>query len=404
MKKAISALTAIVIAAATALAPFTEAAAYVEYTTGQHQVAPAELNVRRSPVNGDVFDTLHRGEIVSIVDVSGNWGRLSSGGWMCLDYMDCVAHYADLSIEAPVSVEADDDKKAIIEFEYKGMGIARIEATCNRAVKGLWRYVNWEAYPNYCSARLELFDVLDGETEIYLRLIGENNEVIFYRTITVRSGSALSSPSVEEQYEKNVPVVAKEHIGNTYRSYLKKVTNWCGYSARKIACEALMKTGSYTEAEARAAIGWRYLTGAVTAAWAYPSKQIGQSYCFLPWTIDPYYSYAAEQKIAPSGVVNMDSRNFKPRPGDFILTETNEVLSDGPDHVALIISVSDDSSSFTAIEGNTGAGETADTRTVKYRTYERVAITIDGKIYYTYRRTDCSGILCSVTNVFRPAI
>lgn len=404
MKKILLSLaTALVITLTSVAAPLTEASAYVEYRVGTHKVsARSGLNVRSSPVNGSVLDVLDCNDVIEIVEVRNNWGRLRTGGWVCLDYMDCVAYYADLDIDAPIMVNADDDHRAIIEFTYKGIGIVKLGAKCNRAVKGQWRYINWVSYPNYCSARLDLSDIQDGETEIYLNLIGDDGSVIFSRTVIVYSGDYASEPTAAEKYRSNVPDIAKEHLGNTYTAYLKEEDQWCGYAARKIALEALTAAG-YSNKDAKATLGWKYLTGACTAAWSYDQEGIGSIFTFLPWSIDEYYSGTAQRRIQPSGTPDTSSESFSLQVGDFILTETNQWLGDGPDHVALITSVSDDGSTFVTVEGNTGSGTTS-TRTVKYHTYERVTITIDGQKYHTYRRTDTSGILCAVTTILRPAI
>lgn len=408
MKKILVSLaTALVITLTSAAAPLTEASAYVEYRPGQHRIAAKTgLNVRSSPVSGSVLDVLDCNDVVDIVEVRNNWGRLRTGGWVCLDYMDCVSYFADLDIDAPVMVNANEGHSAIIEFTFKGIGIAKLGAKCNRAVKGQWHYTNWVSYPNFCSARLDLSELQDGDTEIYLNLIGDDGSVIFSRTVIVYSGDYASEPTAAEKYRSNVPDIAKQHLGNTYTAYLKKndIQQWCGYAARKIALEALTAAGYSNKDEAKAAIGYKYLTGACTAAWAYQHEDnIGSIFTFLPWSIEEYYSGAAQRRIHPSGSPDTSAKSFSPQVGDFILTETNYWLGDGPDHVALITSVSDDGSTFVTVEGNTGS-EVISARTVKYHTYERVTVNVDGVNYNTYRRTDTSGILCAVTTILRPAI
>lgn len=405
MKKILVSLaTALVITLTSVAAPLTEASAYVEYRVGTHEVsARSGLNVRSSPVNGSVLDVLDCNEVVEIVEVKNNWGRLRTGGWVCLDYTNCVSHFADLDIDAPSMVNADDDHRAIIELTFSGIGIAKLGAKSNRAVKGQWNAINWKQYPQTCSARLDLSDLQDGATEIYLNLIGDDGTVIFSRTVIVYSGDYVSEPTAAEKYRSNVPDIAKQHIGNTYTAYLDEEDQWCGYAAREIALEALTASG-FSSTEAKNSIGWKYLTGACTAAWAYEHEDIGSIFTFLPWSIEEeYYSGAAQRRIHPSGSPDTSAKSFSLQVGDFILTETNYWLGDGPDHVALITSVSDDGSTFTTVEGNTGSG-TAATRKVQYHKYERVTIKIDGQKYETYRRTDTSGILCAVTTILRPAI
>ena len=405
MKKILVSLaTALVITLTSVAAPLTEASAYVEYTPGQHRVAAKTgLNVRTSPVNGSVLDVLDCNDVIEIVEVRNNWGRLRTGGWVCLCYTNCVSHFADLDIDAPSMVNADDDHRAIIELTFSGIGIAKLGAKSNRAVKGQWNAINWKQYPQTCSARLDLSDLQDGATEIYLNLISDDGSVIFSRTVIVYSGDYVSEPTAAEKYRSNVSDIAKQHIGNTYTAYLKEEDQWCGYAAREIALEALTAAGYSNKDEAKAAIGYKYLAGACTAAWAYQHEDIGSIFTFLPWAIDEYYSGTAQRRIRPSGTPDTSAESFYPQVGDFILTETNYWLGDGPDHVALITSVSDDGSTFVTVEGNTGS-EVISARTVKYHTYERVTVNVDGVKYNTYRRTDTSGILCAVTTILRPAI
>jgi uncharacterized protein YgiM (DUF1202 family) len=47
-----------------------------------------ELNVRSGPgTQYDIVQTVHKGSAYTIVEQSGNWGKLKSGvGWICLDY------------------------------------------------------------------------------------------------------------------------------------------------------------------------------------------------------------------------------------------------------------------------------------------------------------------------------
>ena len=47
-----------------------------------------ELNVRSGPgTQYDIVQTVHKGSAYTIIEQSGNWGKLKSGvGWICLDY------------------------------------------------------------------------------------------------------------------------------------------------------------------------------------------------------------------------------------------------------------------------------------------------------------------------------
>lgn len=65
------------------------------------QITASVLNVRSGPgTNNSIVGSLRNGERASVVETSGNWGRLSGGGWICMDYtMDVV----------PVSVQVTGD-------------------------------------------------------------------------------------------------------------------------------------------------------------------------------------------------------------------------------------------------------------------------------------------------------
>jgi uncharacterized protein YgiM (DUF1202 family) len=47
-----------------------------------------ELNVRKGPgISYDIVQTVRKGEAFTIVQESGEWGKLKSGvGWICLTY------------------------------------------------------------------------------------------------------------------------------------------------------------------------------------------------------------------------------------------------------------------------------------------------------------------------------
>lgn len=369
---------------------------YVEYRTGTHQVACSELNVRNSQRNGKVIGTVHKNDLVDIVSLSGNWGQLASGGYICLDYCGYVHSWCALEMNTPSSVTADEYGNAKITFTFKGVGIASLGVTADRQVSGYWSNVSWKSYPNACTATLNLYNLPEGETtKISLRLIGEGNRVIKDKTVKVRYNT---NDSVAEQYAANLPDMAEKHIGNNYKAYIENVDAWCGYATRKIAYDTLLESG-LPGADAENKIGYSVLACACTVAYWY--ERNATSYCFMNWEIETYYSGYYGKYITPRGDANTRSTNFMPRGDDFILTETNGWLGDGPDHIGLIVSVSDDGSSFKTIEGNTGSGD-ASTRTIKYRYYERVKVTVDGKQYYTYRRTDTSGIWCAVTNILHP--
>lgn len=47
------------------------------------------LNVRRDPsLSGELIEALNAGDIKTIVEEKGGWGRLSDGGWILLAYVD----------------------------------------------------------------------------------------------------------------------------------------------------------------------------------------------------------------------------------------------------------------------------------------------------------------------------
>lgn len=47
------------------------------------------LNVRRVPsLSGELIEALNAGDIKTIVEEKGGWGRLSDGGWVLLAYVE----------------------------------------------------------------------------------------------------------------------------------------------------------------------------------------------------------------------------------------------------------------------------------------------------------------------------
>lgn len=61
------------------------------------------LNVRKGPgTNHAVTTSVRRGQVYTIVERSGNWGRLKSGaGWICLDYTSAGAGAGQTIVSTP---------------------------------------------------------------------------------------------------------------------------------------------------------------------------------------------------------------------------------------------------------------------------------------------------------------
>jgi uncharacterized protein YgiM (DUF1202 family) len=53
---------------------------------------PAGLNVRTSPVNGDIIKVYQNGQRFDTYEIQNNWARTPSG-WVCLDYCSLVYAY-----------------------------------------------------------------------------------------------------------------------------------------------------------------------------------------------------------------------------------------------------------------------------------------------------------------------
>ena len=60
----------------------------INYTTGLYKVNTDSLNIRKGPgVSYDCTGSLKKGDVYTITEVIGNWGRLKSGiGWINLNY------------------------------------------------------------------------------------------------------------------------------------------------------------------------------------------------------------------------------------------------------------------------------------------------------------------------------
>ena len=63
-----------------------------EKSKGIYSVRTDELNVRKGPgVNFEKTNEVHKGDVFTIVEINGNWGKLKSGiGWINLNYTEKV--------------------------------------------------------------------------------------------------------------------------------------------------------------------------------------------------------------------------------------------------------------------------------------------------------------------------
>ncbi len=204
-------------------------------------------------------------------------------------------------------------------------------------------------------------------------------------------------------FERTLYDLAKSQVGKTYVTYVPWKTKtppaWCGYFSRWVEEQALEKIG-YSESEAKQMIGWKYLTGACTADYAYETYDFGNLYDFGSFDIT-WDSPTVGKTITAQGKNTYSSSTFTPKVGSYVLINTNSSIADGPDHIGIIIQVNDDNS-FTVAEGNTGAGSSS-TRTVKIYKYEKVTYKSGTETIRSWHRTGCSGSMTLVLGICEPS-
>lgn len=76
----------------------------------QVRITASVLNVRSGPGTGNsIVGSLRNGDTVEITETSGNWGRLSGGGWICMDYtMDIVTVHVTGDFKYTIASYATD--------------------------------------------------------------------------------------------------------------------------------------------------------------------------------------------------------------------------------------------------------------------------------------------------------
>ena len=297
---------------------------------------------------------------------------------------DCRIKLMDISISVS-DYEPDELGRAEITFKFSGQEISKVTYTTNNSDYVKIINCKWSPYPNTCYAD---FVIWGQDSSITLYLLSETGEVI---------GQATAKAISTSPYESILETIAENEIGNNYKKYGGgSDTPWCGYAARYIALEAIKEAYGYDTATAKSLIPYDQLSGACTTAYAYMNSNYGSYYSFADWKYS-YYSWQYGKKITAKGTKNTSSKNFTPKVGSFILTETNNNLNDGVDHIGLITKVNSDGS-FVAVEGNTNSSLPCNKRTVKKYTY--VKSNYNG--IESYIRKDCSGITCRVIAICEP--
>ncbi len=184
------------------------------------------------------------------------------------------------------------------------------------------------------------------------------------RTITVTENSTTSSDSGENllqaKFAESVYKIATAQKGKNYSTYgASKGEAWCGYYVRWILKNAYEQIGyNYQDF-----VPVSSLLSASKTGVSYQAGGYGEAYSFTNW------KKMKGDKIY-EGFISNNLANCRPKVGDIVLVETEgkvEGLSNGPDHLGIIIKINADGS-FVTSEGNTGVGNN-ETRVVKEYTY-----------------------------------
>lgn len=360
------------------------------YATGTYSVSTrGGINVRTgagskySKVGGAA-----NGTTFQVTKVNGSWGYTSSirctngtkAGWVSLNYckkVDSVRNtYNDVfasvrgsgySLFQARELESTSFTKGTFVYVwafvhdaennfYKSYGSGTCNMTLsvyrpNGSCAGTYTYNDSDN--NWIGLKLDEVGTWKIQSKITGSIRGTNT-----RTITVEENSITSSDlgksSLQAKFEESVYNIATAQVGKNYSTYANKGIAWCGYYIKWVLKNAYEQ------------IGYNYknyipvskLTSASMTGAAYQTGQYGECYSFTSWK---------KTKTGCKGFISENRNNCLPKAGDIILVETNGKLSDGPDHLGIIIKVNSDGS-FVASEGNTGSGTVA-TRVVREYTY-----------------------------------
>ncbi|MBR2528905.1 MAG: RICIN domain-containing protein, partial [Blautia sp.] len=129
--------------------------------------------------------------------------------------------------------------------------------------------------------------------------------------------------------------------------------NWCGYYARYVLENVYAQYGC----DVNDYIPYDSLASTTLTGNTWKNGVYGEYYSWTNWT----YS-------GRSSSITSNLSACRPKAGDIVLVETAGGISDGPDHIALIVEADLNGNRFITAEGNTGSGTTS-TRVVRWYDY-----------------------------------
>ena len=151
-------------------------------------VTTTSVNKRSGPGKDyDVVETLPKGTTVAVAEVRDNWGKLTDGNWIMLDYT-VRADLTKFTLEYNDGVEATTDDASRIKPIKVKYGTGK-NITQDKFSRSGYDYSEWKLYRN-CDSN-KLYYVKDKNNEDTKRWLTEGKVGGKYQYVTVRPGEKL---------------------------------------------------------------------------------------------------------------------------------------------------------------------------------------------------------------------
>lgn len=165
------------------------------------------------------------------------------------------------------------------------------------------------------------------------------NKLINEYLSALKKNTSITTKTDDKKFENILYDIAHGYKGKDSTCCTSTSNPWCGYYVR----EVLSKTYAQCGFKAANYLPMNSLPGTISTATAFQSGKYGTYYGFTEWKYGSHY-----------GKKTKNCNSYNPKVGDILLVETNSCKADGPDHLALVIKVSN-SGKITTSEGNTGS-------------------------------------------------
>ncbi len=405
------------------------------YKTGTYKVTHKNgVNVRKkASTSSTVVGASAKGTTFTVKEIKRanglDWGRTDSikctngkkSGWVALKYCTYQAPKSEPAKPAEITFKGVSFPSSITKGKGQHLAgtisstqnITKIKAvvdnyTTDKTVMEYTVKPNSKSYALYDSSldwSLSFGKLSEGDYRLTYHVWSGSTTHSMNMLFSVKAEKVSVIDSIETvvpndetantDWEKALNSVVDTTIGETYKCCnAPKGEAWCGYYGRYILLNAIKKAYGCSAEEAKQMIPYNSLTGTCTTAYTFANNpSYGNYYSFADWSYY-YESWQYGTWITAKGTNSYSSKNFTPKVGSIVLTETNERLSDGPDHIAIIIKVNNDGSFVTA-EGNTNGNLSVCDRVVKTYTYVKNTCKTGGQTITSWARKGMKGDLCT---------